>query len=126
VACFSKAWGCIGSCDAYWVRADQVTKKPPSGQFLTKGSFMIYGKKNYYRSLPMELAIGAVDMGNEKKPMCAPESVIAKRCSRYAIIVPGKKSVEGVARDLSALLGLDEGRIARVLPTRGIEVKEIR
>jgi len=74
----------------------------------------------------MELAIGAVDMGNEKKPMCAPESAIAKRCSRYAIIVPGKKSVEGVARDLSALLGLDEGRIARVLPTRGIEVKEIR
>lgn len=45
VACFSKAWGCIGSCDAYWVRADQVTKKPPSGQFLTKGSFMIYGKR---------------------------------------------------------------------------------
>jgi predicted ribosome quality control (RQC) complex YloA/Tae2 family protein len=126
VACFSKAWGWIGSCDAYWVRADQVTKKPPSGQFLTKGSFMIYGKKNYYRSLPMELAIGAVDMGNEKKPMCAPESVIAKRCSRYAIIVPGKRSVEGVARDLSAFLSLDEGRIARVLPTRGIEIKEMR
>jgi len=42
----------------------------------------------------MELAIGAVDMGNEKKPMCAPESAIAKRCSRYAIIVPGKKALK--------------------------------
>ena len=32
---------------AYWVRPDQVSKTAPSGEYLTVGSFMIRGKKNF-------------------------------------------------------------------------------
>lgn len=123
VACFSKAWGSMSSCDAYWVRPDQVSKRPPSGQFLAKGSFMIYGKKNYYRNMPMRLSVGLVDLGGERA-MCAPESAIAGRCDKHVNIVPGDKSVERAARDIAGMLGGDESEIARVLPTRGVEIED--
>ncbi|MDY6985723.1 MAG: NFACT family protein [Candidatus Thermoplasmatota archaeon] len=119
VACFSKAWGSISSCDAYWVRAEQVSKKPPTGQFLQKGSFMIYGKKNYYRRLPMKLTVGVVNINGEEKAMCAPDIRSEKRVT----IVTGKKSVEQAAREISELLGVEAMDVAKVLPTRGVEIE---
>jgi len=122
VACFSKAWGSISSCDAYWVRAEQVSKSPPSGQFLSKGSFMIYGKKNYYRGLPMRLAVGVVRIDGDEKVMCAPESAISSRSKKYVIIVPGKKRAEQAAKEISEILGVEENEVANI-PTRGVEIE---
>jgi predicted ribosome quality control (RQC) complex YloA/Tae2 family protein len=122
VACFSKAWGSISSCDAYWVKADQVSKTPPSGQFLSKGSFMIYGKKNYYKELPMRLAAGVVKIDGDEKVMCAPESAISGRSTKYVMIVPGKKRAEQAAKEISKILGVEENEIANI-PTRGVEIE---
>lgn len=33
--------------NAFWVKPEQVTKTAPTGEYLTTGSFMIRGKKNY-------------------------------------------------------------------------------
>lgn len=38
---------------AWWVHANQVSKTAPSGEFLTTGSFMIRGKKNYLPPSPL-------------------------------------------------------------------------
>ena len=49
-ACFSSAWSKgLGSADVYWVNPDQVSKTPQSGEFLTKGAFIIRGARNYIR-----------------------------------------------------------------------------
>lgn len=32
---------------AWWVYANQVSKTAPTGEYLTSGSFMIRGKKNF-------------------------------------------------------------------------------
>jgi len=62
VASYSSAWKAgIGSLDVYWVKPEQVSKQAPSGTYLGKGSFMIYGKKNYIRNVPLELAIKVDD-----------------------------------------------------------------
>ena len=54
--CYSVAWESKTPIRAWYVNSDQVSKTAPSGEYLTIGSFMIRGKKNY---LPLTiLAMG--------------------------------------------------------------------
>ncbi|BFZ07429.1 hypothetical protein BsWGS_10468 [Bradybaena similaris] len=45
--CNSAAWDSKVVTSAWWVYHDQVSKTAPSGEYLTTGSFMIRGKKNF-------------------------------------------------------------------------------
>ncbi|XP_021353469.1 nuclear export mediator factor Nemf-like isoform X2 [Mizuhopecten yessoensis] len=45
--CNSAAWDAKVVTSAWWVYHDQVSKTAPSGEYLTTGSFMVRGKKNY-------------------------------------------------------------------------------
>ncbi|KAI5705891.1 hypothetical protein M8J75_002731 [Diaphorina citri] len=54
--CYSVAWDAKVVTNAWWVKADQVSKTAPTGEFLTTGSFMIRGKKNFFP--PCQLAMG--------------------------------------------------------------------
>ncbi|XP_074642120.1 ribosome quality control complex subunit NEMF-like [Tubulanus polymorphus] len=45
--CNSAAWEAKVVTSAWWVHHDQVSKTAPTGEYLTTGSFMIRGKKNY-------------------------------------------------------------------------------
>ncbi|CDQ78226.1 nuclear export mediator factor Nemf [Oncorhynchus mykiss] len=45
--CYSAAWDAKVITSAWWVHYHQVTKSAPTGEYLTTGSFMIRGKKNY-------------------------------------------------------------------------------
>lgn len=44
---YSVAWDAKVATNAYWVNADQVSKTAPTGEYLSTGSFMIRGKKNF-------------------------------------------------------------------------------
>lgn len=58
-ASYSSAWKAgLGGCEVYWVKPEQVSKKAPAGEYIAKGAFMIYGKKNYFHRVPLETAIG--------------------------------------------------------------------
>ncbi|KAI8086191.1 fibronectin-binding protein A N-terminus-domain-containing protein [Halteromyces radiatus] len=54
--CQSKAWDAKIVTSAYWVHPDQVSKSAPTGEYLTTGSFMIRGKKNFLP--PVQLVYG--------------------------------------------------------------------
>ncbi|MGQ9565570.1 MAG: ribosome rescue protein RqcH, partial [Candidatus Bathyarchaeales archaeon] len=90
-AVFSRAWReMLGAVDVYWVRSDQVSKTPPSGQFLPKGSFMIYGKKNYLRKVQLKTAIGVVPKEEGKvKVIGGPKDAVAKQTDYYVEISLG-------------------------------------
>ncbi|XP_014674957.1 PREDICTED: nuclear export mediator factor NEMF-like [Priapulus caudatus] len=45
--CYSLAWDAKVVTSAWWVYHDQVSKTAPTGEYLTTGSFMVRGKKNY-------------------------------------------------------------------------------
>ncbi|XP_030636380.1 ribosome quality control complex subunit NEMF [Chanos chanos] len=45
--CYSAAWDAKIVTSAWWVHHNQVSKTAPSGEYLTTGSFMIRGKKNF-------------------------------------------------------------------------------
>ncbi|XP_022096667.1 nuclear export mediator factor NEMF-like [Acanthaster planci] len=54
--CYSVAWDAKVVTSAWWVHHDQVSKTAPTGEYLTTGSFMIRGKKNYLP--PAQLMMG--------------------------------------------------------------------
>merc|ERR1712137_1373821 len=54
--CRSAAWNAKVVTSAYWVYSHQVSKTAPTGEYLTTGSFMIRGKKNFLP--PAMLAMG--------------------------------------------------------------------
>lgn len=53
---YSIAWDAKVVTSAYWVKSDQVSKTAPTGEYLTTGSFMIRGKKNFLP--PCHLVLG--------------------------------------------------------------------
>lgn len=44
--------------NAYWVMGDQVSKTAPTGEYLTTGSFMVRGKKNFLPPSHLILGLG--------------------------------------------------------------------
>lgn len=56
--CHSKAWDSKIVTSAWWVYPYQVSKTAPTGEYLTVGSFMIRGKKNFLPPHPLVMGFG--------------------------------------------------------------------
>ncbi|MCG3109876.1 hypothetical protein L3N51_02173 [Metallosphaera sp. J1] len=123
--CYSKAWKLgLASIDVFWVYGDQVSKSPPSGEYLPKGSFMIYGKKNYIKNVRLELTIG-VNVENGYRVEVGSLDTISKRCKVYVTITPGdsdpEKLGDRITRIFARELGVDgikalRDEIVKVIP----------
>jgi predicted ribosome quality control (RQC) complex YloA/Tae2 family protein len=46
------------SGDCYWVRPEQVSKTPESGEYVAKGAFIVRGERNYFKDVPVCAAVG--------------------------------------------------------------------
>lgn len=55
---YSIAWDSKVITSAWWVHHDQVSKSAPTGEYLTTGSFMIRGKKNYLTQSQLIMGLG--------------------------------------------------------------------
>ena len=120
-ACFSSAWAKgLGSADVYWVRPEQVSKTPQSGEFVTKGAFIIRGSRNTIRGLPLTLSLGKVDNEGERI-MAGPPEAVSKYTDNFATIKPGYTKKEEIAMQIRNKI--DEEKIytiedvVRVLPS---------
>ncbi|XP_041069772.1 nuclear export mediator factor NEMF-like isoform X2 [Carcharodon carcharias] len=58
--CYSAAWEARVITSAWWVYHNQVSKTAPTGEYLTTGSFMIRGKKNYLPPSYLMMGFGFV------------------------------------------------------------------
>jgi predicted ribosome quality control (RQC) complex YloA/Tae2 family protein len=120
-ACFSSAWAKgLGSADVYWVHPEQVSKTPQSGEFVTKGAFIIRGSRNYIRGLPLTLAIGKVDYEGERI-MAGPQEALSKYTENFASIKPGYTKKEEIAMQIKNKIDTDKmfiiEDVVRVLPS---------
>ncbi|MEM1682598.1 MAG: ribosome rescue protein RqcH [Ignisphaera sp.] len=105
-ACYSKAWkNKLFSIDVFWVKGSQISLSPPSGEYLQKGSYMVYGERNYVRNIELKLAIGIeiVD-GNMIRVSIGPEDVVSKRTIAYFVIIPGDDDPQSVANNFIEFL----------------------
>jgi predicted ribosome quality control (RQC) complex YloA/Tae2 family protein len=100
-ASYSRAWReMLGAVNVYWVNPDQVSKTPPSGQFLKKGSFMIRGSKNFVRGVPLQVAIGVKTSEEEIMVVGGPVDAITHQTKVYVEIVPGEQKSSQLAKKI--------------------------
>ena len=100
-ASYSRAWReMLGAVNVYWVNPDQVSKTPPSGQFLKKGSFMIRGSKNFVRGVPLQVAIGVQTVEEEMMVVGGPVDAIAHQTKVYVEVVPGEQKSSQLAKQI--------------------------
>jgi len=104
-ASYSRAWKLmLGALDVYWVRPEQVSKAAPSGQFIKKGAFMIKGKKNYVKGVPLRLALGVLLKDDRLIVVGGPPTAIAKLTRLKVEIVPGEERSSKLAKKIRARL----------------------
>ncbi|NWF95373.1 MAG: fibronectin/fibrinogen-binding protein [Candidatus Thorarchaeota archaeon] len=100
---FSRAWqDGLATGDAYWVTPEQVSFTPPSGEYLPSGAVMIYGTKNYVRSVPIELAVGVMLDGEDAVPVSGPPSAIEAYTEHWLRVAPGTVKRGQLAKDVAA------------------------
>ncbi|MFX1337119.1 MAG: ribosome rescue protein RqcH [Promethearchaeota archaeon] len=112
-ACFSRAWKeTWGIVEVFYVNPSQISKSPPAGEFLPKGSFMITGKKNFIRNAKTELAVGlelvklksALDEDGDyfyPKIVIGPKTAIETHTDKKIILIKPSKT------------GLTSGKLAK-------------
>ncbi|MGB9134411.1 MAG: ribosome rescue protein RqcH, partial [Candidatus Bathyarchaeia archaeon] len=97
-ASHSRAWKAkFSTIDVYWVQPDQVSKTPPSGEYLSKGAFMVRGRKNYLRKTPLQLAIGVDAKVTPLILIGGPKEAVKNKTEIYVKIVPGDFSSKELA-----------------------------
>ena len=118
VGSYSNAWKeDWGYIDVWYVNPNQVSKTPPTGEFLPKGSFMISGKKNVIKNAKTELGIGLEieesktdTVGDERviflKILCGPLSAIKTQVSHIIKIKPSKDGLTKgkLAKEIKSIL----------------------
>lgn len=122
---YSKAWSQFYVASAYWVYPQQVSKTPPSGEFLPTGAFVIRGKRNYVE-VEMKLAIGDIEIKGERKIMGGSPDAIKKWCNKWVILIPGNEDKERMAKKLAEIFKEDIEEIKRVLPSGKFSILEVK
>ncbi|RAP45288.1 ribosome rescue protein RqcH [uncultured Methanosphaera sp.] len=128
---FSSAWTeGFSSYDAYWVNMDQVSKTPQSGEFLKKGSFVIRGKKNFIRNVPVLVGLGIVDYDNDKRIMSGPVECVKRMTDKFVVIKPGFTKKERISKEILHIIDPDKNfsidDIVRSLPSGKCDIMDIR
>lgn len=112
-ASYSKAWKLgVAVVDVFYVNPDQVSKEAKAGEYMAKGAFMIYGKRNFV-STEVKLAVGIMDDG---VVMGGPVDAVKKWCKKYSVIVSGDKKPSDIAKQIKHFIGGELDDIMRVLP----------
>lgn len=118
---FSRAWKLnILTADVFYVKPEQVSKKAKPGEYLQKGSFMIYGKMNIINPV-MSLGMGVL---KNNAIMAAPLTAVKKNCLKYVELKQGREKAGQIAKKIKHLIGGELDDIIRVLPSGGFEIKK--
>ncbi|MDO8660877.1 MAG: NFACT RNA binding domain-containing protein [Candidatus Woesearchaeota archaeon] len=120
-AIFSRAWRMgISSVEVYWVKPEQVSKTAKSGEYISRGAFMIVGKRNYFTVSANRLAIGRTQ---DNKVMSGPVSAIKTHCKTAMLIKHGSQKTSSLAKFIAKKLELqDVNTVIAALPAGGCDV----
>ena len=137
-ASYSGAWRSgHATADVYSAAPTQVSKTPESGEYVSRGSFVVRGEREYFRDVPLACAIG-LQRVPELAVIGGPPSAVAKKTDLSVVLKPGtfepndtaKKVLrtlrervgEEEAQSLKAVLNTDQ--IASFVPPGGSDIVE--
>ncbi|MFY1112367.1 MAG: ribosome rescue protein RqcH [Methanosarcinaceae archaeon] len=87
------------SGDCYWIKSEQVTKTPESGEYLKKGAFVIRGERNYFKDVPLGIAVG-LELKGETRVIGGPVSAVRKHGDYILEAVPGKFNQNDISKKI--------------------------
>lgn len=103
-ASYSGAWRSGHfSADVYSALPGQVSKTPESGEFVTRGSFIVRGERTYYRDVPLAIGVGLV-LEPQAAVIGGPPALIRSRTKAFAELKPGQYEPNDVAKKVLRLL----------------------
>jgi len=111
---FSRAWKRgLATTDVYYVHPEQLSKTAAAGEFISKGAFIVTGKRTYIAATA-RVAFGVTELGI---PVAGPPGAVAAHCPKYVLLRPGEEKVSKVASTIAARLKVHPDDIIRSLPT---------
>ncbi|MDD1657793.1 MAG: NFACT family protein [Methanomicrobiales archaeon] len=137
-ASYSGAWKSGHfTTDVYAAAPEQVSKTPPSGEYLARGGFIVRGERTWYRDVPLGVAIGLQEEP-ALRVIGGPPSALEDRARIRVTLHPGHYEPNDVARKvvriLKGRLSGDQAREARAVlrteavaafvPAGGSEIEE--
>jgi predicted ribosome quality control (RQC) complex YloA/Tae2 family protein len=132
-ASYSKAWKAgLASVDVFWVYGDQVKLAAPPGQYLPRGSFMVYGQRNYIKGVKLRLGIGVAYYGDTYDIVIGPPELVASRAVAWVEVVPGNLGIDEISKEIRGYLvekcpdvrGLTVSDVAKLIPGRASIVRK--
>lgn len=137
-AAYSGAWRSgFATADVYAARPDQVSKTAESGEYLSRGSFVVRGERQWFRDVPLEVAIG-LQIKPETRIIGGPLTAIKKRSEQIVLLRPGTFEPNDVAKKVVRVLrdrlpvadqkalkfALNTESIAAYVPPGGSDIRE--
>ncbi|MBU1197577.1 DUF814 domain-containing protein [Candidatus Micrarchaeota archaeon] len=116
-ACFSSAWKAQHAiADVFSANPQQVSKYS-HGEFVAKGGFMIYGKKNFHRHVPLKIRL----VRDDRRFVVFPESHSVPASTKNVLLVPGSRSKHSASLTIAKKLDAEhipgvQDEISRLLP----------
>ncbi|WP_456467038.1 ribosome rescue protein RqcH [Methanopyrus sp.] len=96
-ASYSRAWRWgLRAADVYWVPAEQVDKSAEAPH----GGAIIRGRRNWFRRVELEVAVGIQEVEGGYRVMGGPVSAVKRHCLTYGVMVPGEEKKSAVAKRL--------------------------
>jgi predicted ribosome quality control (RQC) complex YloA/Tae2 family protein len=101
-AAFSRGWReGFGSVDVYWVMPEQLSKRGPSGEYVPHGGFVVSGKRNLMRNVPLRVAIGVVVKEEGVIRIGGgPLDAVKAKTDIYVVVMPGDQSSKELLRHI--------------------------
>lgn len=115
----SKAWSQkLALVDVYSVKPEQVSKKAPSGESLSSGAFMVYGKRKWFKS-ELKFWIG---IDEKERVFAGSEKAVKKYCKKGIEVIQGNLKKSDLAKLLQKKgLKAELDDLIRSLPSDGLK-----
>jgi len=131
-AVWSKAWQQkLTSVNVYAASKEQVSKKAPSGEAISTGGFMIYGKRQWFRKTPLHFAVGLLKDKDSFLAMGSPPEAVKKNCITFVEILWGNEKKSAIAKKILQRFEKKTGKITvslddiiSILPGDLLEIRE--
>lgn len=99
-ASYSGAWRSGHfTADVYAVSREQVSKTAESGEYVSRGSFIIRGERRWFMNTPLQVAIGLVEHP-ETQVIGGPKNAIINKASLAVLLQPGMYEPNDIAKKI--------------------------
>jgi len=122
-ASYSRAWKQFAEAQAYWVRPEQVSKTPQSGEFVPRGAFIIRGKRNYHQC-KLEVAIGKTVLDDAEKIIAGAVSAVRVHSKSYVVLQPGSDDATSMAKQIANRFHVSVDEVLQAMPPGPVQLIE--